>query len=372
MIFLLLTLTHNATGGEIGTLGFWNHYIQRLPSQVPLPIFWDSEARTSIIGTSLDAAVNSKLSHLSREFSHLRQDTLEIEWCKQCWWHEESGILTLDDWMLVDALYRSRALEMPDIGHVMVPLVDMANHESGNDATALFETDLDKNAVLLLRPGKALKNTEEITISYGDDKGACEMLFSYGFLEDKMTSSNEIFLELEIPDDDPLKLAKQRVANCAPGFKLQESLGKIIWEGSYVWLLCINEEDGLEFNILQTNDGGKELQVLWKEQPLQDFNGFDRLIEEDPRQDLFRLRAISVLQARVGHQIQLLDQMSQAGSHIERGVLRMASRLRGLERPLMVRAYAVFEEQVRARGAWSNSIQHLIADDPWWTENSIV
>ena len=35
------------------------------------------------------------------------------------------------------------------------------------------------------------------------------MLFSYGFIEDTMISAKELFLDLDIPDDDPLKPAKK-------------------------------------------------------------------------------------------------------------------------------------------------------------------
>jgi hypothetical protein len=67
---------------------------------------------------------------------------------------------------MVDAMYRSRALDLPGSGHVMVPCVDMANHASGEETTALYETDEKRNAVLQLRWGKKLYPGEEITITY--------------------------------------------------------------------------------------------------------------------------------------------------------------------------------------------------------------
>jgi hypothetical protein len=82
-------------------------------------------------------------------------------------------------------------------------------------------------------------------ISYGDDKGACENIFSYGFLEDTMSSANAMFLNLDIPDDDPLRPAKIHVCNTAPGFLLLEKADQIDWEGDFVWLVVVNEEDGM-------------------------------------------------------------------------------------------------------------------------------
>lgn len=349
MTFLLVQLTHNATGGDIGVAGFFSHYIKFLPAHIPLPTFWSEQERELLRGSSLEAALASKMNSLDREFTNIRKQTCAIDWCKQRWWDAESGGLSLEDWKWLDAIYRSRGLELPEIGHVMVPFLDMANHASGGHALALYETDLDQNAVLLLRPGKALKSSEEVTISYGDEKGACEMLFSYGFLEEDITSAKELFLELAVPDDDPLKLAKQRVANCAPGFRLFEEGGSVSWESSYIWLLCVNEEDGLDFSVLQTTDGEKELQVTWKGHPLQDFNGFDRLVKQDARKDLYYLRAISILQSRVAEQLLCLEQTNGFPSigHGNGHIQDAASRLRVVEGDLMSRARKVFEEKVR-------------------------
>ena len=124
----------------------------------------------------------------------------------------------------------------------MVPCIDMANHASGDSTRALYETDGDGNAILVLREGKKLAPNDEVTITYGDEKGACEMLFSYGFIESTVTSARELFLDLDIPDDDPLKLAKETVATAAPGFRLFLHGDSTDWESDWVWLPCVNEE----------------------------------------------------------------------------------------------------------------------------------
>jgi hypothetical protein len=82
------------------------------------------------------------------------------------WWDEETGKLTFEDWKQVDAMYRSRALDLPGTGHAMVPCVDMANHASGDEVVALYETDKKGNAVLQLRWGKRISPGDEVTITY--------------------------------------------------------------------------------------------------------------------------------------------------------------------------------------------------------------
>lgn len=119
-----------------------------------------------LAGTSLGPAVRSKLIRLEMEFAHVRSSTELIPWCRKHWWDEGTGRLSLEDWKMVDAMYRSRALDLPGTGHAMVPCVDMANHASGDHTVALYETDVDGNAVLLLREGKSLAKGQEITITY--------------------------------------------------------------------------------------------------------------------------------------------------------------------------------------------------------------
>lgn len=108
------------------------------------------------------------MASLEKEFEKLRESTKDIPWCNRDWWNEETGRLTFEDWKLVDAMYRSRALEFPGKGHSMVPCVDMANHASGDQTGALYETDGNGNAVLQLQYGQSLEVGDEVTITYAE------------------------------------------------------------------------------------------------------------------------------------------------------------------------------------------------------------
>lgn len=109
-------MTNVATGGKIGISNPFSEYIKFLPGTVPLPTFWDESERALLTGTSLEAALEAKLKSLNREFSLLREKTSSIAWCQQCWWDAKIGKLTFDDWKMVDAMYRSRALDLPGTG----------------------------------------------------------------------------------------------------------------------------------------------------------------------------------------------------------------------------------------------------------------
>lgn len=288
------------------------------------------------------------MSSLDREFHDFQSTTSSISWCKQVWWDADNGHLSIEDWKLVDAIYRSRALDLPGTGHAMVPCIDICNHSSGDKTKALYDTDADGNGILVLRDGHQLASSDEITITYGDAKGACEMLFSYGFLEEGMTSARELFLDLDIQDDDPLKLAKKAVAKSAPGFRLYDLDGSISWEGAFVWLLCINEEDGLGFQLMQRNDGERELKVFWQEAEMSDLSEIETLLKKDPRWPLFQLRATVVVRNRVQEQLVLLENSKResalSNSDEEHTAFGYATKLQDLEGMLMLHAYEEFEK----------------------------
>ena len=339
-----------------GVTSPFTEYIRFLPLEL-LPTFWNDSERSLLIGTTLNSAVNAKLNALYREFDLVRSATSGIPWCAEWWWGEVDGQVSFSDWLHLDAMYRSRALEFPHIGDCMAPCIDMANHASGDNTAAIYEVDDDGNAVLLLRPGMVRKKGEEISITYGDDKGACEMLFSYGFIEDSMTSAKELFLDLAVPDDDPLGRAKAAVADTAPGFKVFEKGENIDWAGDFIWLLCVNEEDGLNFVVEQTVQGERDLKTFWKGQAMPRLDNFRSILQQDQMWEIFHLRAVSLLQERVAAQLQMLyetedDVQSRAGgdhSDLRDDPCRLALRLRSLETALLERAYSHFEDMVCAQ-----------------------
>ncbi|KAF2199462.1 SET domain-containing protein [Delitschia confertaspora ATCC 74209] len=348
LIFLLMQATISCPDiHDVGVLNPLTEYIKFLPDEL-LPTFWTEEEQELLVGTTLRPAVRAKFNSLLREFEHLRTSTQEIEWCAKYWWDEDEGQVTFEDWMSVDAMYRSRALEFPRIGDSMVPCVDMANHASGDATVALFESDEDGNGLLLLRDGKDKRAEEEITITYGDEKGACEMIFSYGFLEDNVTSARMMFLNLDIPGDDPLRPAKIAVNSAAPGFRIFEKEdGITAWESDFIWLVCVNEEDGLDFKFMQTVDGDQEIMTFWGQKELENTLKLKSLLQQEPLWDVYQLRAVCLLQDRVERQIETLEEMGEPekGPTIREVPWQLAGRLRKLEGSMLERCRRDLEDQ---------------------------
>ena len=365
MIFLLYQLTIASPEQQVGGVqNSFTDYTKFLPKEIPLPTFYTAEEKGLVVGTSLRDALDQKIGGLENEFELLRTRTTALRWARNAWWglgpdeneddSDEMGSapLRLGGWKLVDAIYRSRALELPEgKGIVMVPVLDMANHASDDRFNARFEPDRDGNVMLVVRAGKVIRPGDEVTIMYGCG-GACEMVFSYGFLDPATNSAREMFLSLSIPSDDPLRLAKMRFSETVPGVRLYvDQAGNIGWESDFVWWACINEEDGLDFQVLQSNDGQKELKAVWKGNEMES-NDLKRLLMEDELRDVFVLRSLVVLQLRVERQgIEISDSQAtfDAAKHatgVRETTWELMNRLRNLELELLTAAFETLEAEV--------------------------
>lgn len=158
-----------------------------------------------------------------------------------------------------------------------------------------------------------------------------------------------MFLDVEIPDDDPLRPAKMFVSTAAPGFRLFDKAGGVDWESDFIWLVIVNEEDGLDFRVRQTIDGKREIQSLWRDNELDDTSKLREYLREDPMWDVYQLRATVLLHSRVDAQINILKEFGDPGidASVREGPWRLAERLRALELQMLERATETFESQVR-------------------------
>jgi hypothetical protein len=175
------------------------------------------------------------------------------------------------------------------------------------------------------------------------------MLFSYGFIEDHVDRTSELTLEMTVPEDDPLKTAKEFVSETST-IRLYRTNQSVFWDSNFLWLVCVNEEDGLEFRVLQEIDGTRELRIFLKDTDLENVTLLPEKIEADPLYEVFRLRAICLLQERIRAQMDQLK-LSETGakSHQQQCIeaqIQQAHKLRSLEMQLLIDGDREFEEQV--------------------------
>ena len=296
----------------------------------------------------MQPAVSAKLSVLTREFDAIRTKTESIPF-----WYEILSVdenVTVRDWVWLDALFRSRSLELPRSGESLVPCLDLANHS--HQHTAYFEENDDQVVSLLLRDGVNIPQGAEITINYGQEKSAAEMLFSYGFIEPTSMTRNGLSLPLKLMDDDPLLKAKLHVFRRAPTLDIREDENGVPeWSAPFVHLMCLNEEDGLDFRILQQTDGSQDLRMYWQESDVTDVPGtFKDLVRGHELHKIFQLRSVSVVLEMVEEQLDRLN-IQETGSSVPEVVraeaLYAATELRNIEADLLKRTLEVLNNEVR-------------------------
>ncbi|ROT35504.1 SET domain-containing protein [Sodiomyces alkalinus F11] len=338
----------------------WAEYTRFLPGHVPVPTMWSDAERQLLRGTSLEAALTAKIETLTDEFDRLRTASSDLPFWNALFWDDNR--VTRADWFLVDTWYRSRSLELPYLGVCMVPVLDLANHSSAPNA--YYDEDCDEQSAgvkLLLRPGVSISAGEEVTISYGEGKAGAEMLFSYGFF-DPTRSTNYVTLPLMPLEDDPLGMAKVHVFDGPRTVQLGRTTGshsEVTWESPFAWLLCLNEEDGLAFRILQDTGGNRELRVLWQDEDVTGrIEALEELASSHPLYDVFKLRVVTVLEERVSAQLERVqtdffppdDENLTEASRVEREGIRAecleaANALRGQEASVLEAAVRTLEKQ---------------------------
>jgi hypothetical protein len=329
-----------------------------LPAAIPLPTTWTPTELALLTGTSLSAAIGAKSRSLAAEFNAFRAATAELVWARKAWW--DGDVLTLDNWIHADAVYRSRSLELPGHGAAMVPILDFANHADAEKANAYFAIDGEK-VVLHLRPRKEWTDGEEVCIDYSDSaKSAAEFVFAYGFIPAGMRSAGGMLLPLQCSEDDPLGCAKDMVwaPSSSRSVKISETSGagdKVEWESEWVYLVVANEEDGLEFQVLQMNDGGRQLQVLLdgEELDLVTRPGMVKeLLERKEMWKIFELRAVATVKAAVDDALSRLLggrhvlEEEEGGIECRPQMWSVGTRLRELEETLLLKAAETLAEQV--------------------------
>lgn len=238
----------------------------------------------------------------------------------------------------------------------MIPCVDMVNHSS--QASSYYERKSDNNLVLLLRPEVQIDAGSEVTISYGSSKTSAEMLFSYGFIDEDSTTQG-LTLSLEPFPDDPLGKAKVAAFSKPTTLRIFDKEGAVQWESPFLYFMCINEEDGLEIQVLQQNDGSRgQLKVFWQGS---DVTGatqdFESLTSDHPLKDVFKLRVIAMLQDRIRQQLRCIclfeieDAVQALGStaSISQDRYRSAIQLRKSEMAILKQAFNATEKEVSLR-----------------------
>lgn len=145
-------------------------------------------------------------------------------------------------------------------------------------------------------------------------------------------------------------MVKEAVFKSAPILRVID-LGEdgVMWTGGFVWLMCVNDEDGLAFRVLQMNDGEWRLVVLWRGEEVE-VEKLEEKLEGSEAWEVFQLRALILVQERV--QVQLGEEAGaeeeERGVEGREEVRVLVGRLRVLERELLEKAVETLERRKEA------------------------
>lgn len=189
------------------------------------------------------------------------------------------------------------------------------------------------------------------------------MVFSYGFLENDRTEAKQVFLDMTMPEDDPLGAAKNMICRETPGIRVSmphdtlQTPRRTIWDSPIAWWASVNEEDGLQIGLIQTMNGTRELETTWRGGKIQSAHQLRDLLAADPSWDIFQLRATVLVLERLETQLSLLQETDEVLSNLRENkilfntlfrpeIFSLVSRLRKLEAVLLEKAVEELTEQV--------------------------
>lgn len=209
--FLLYQIISIRRGNSDEKYATW---IRSLPPSrdMNLPFAWpEEEMSTALQGTSIADAALAKLHFLKISYQGLfsNQDLRsQIESYVKSGPNNEGKTdldyeVSFNDWMLVEQWIASRSLSLPveneESELVMVPVLDLCNHSSVNNA--FYETTADGHIRLFCNERFKGDEGEELTINYGHSN-AGEFLFNYGFIPENFHTAGEAVYFYDIFDVD--------------------------------------------------------------------------------------------------------------------------------------------------------------------------
>lgn len=214
--FLLFHILSSRRGDKSD---FWTLWVQSLPplADINLPFTWSSEKLDSLYGSSVYEAARAKIEFLKYRYTKFFADT---QLRKEIADYITSGPdpvlntpaateITFDDWLLVESWISSRSLQVLEVPANettdsenslrlgLVPVIDMCNHHD-TECNAKYEIDFPSGSISLVAT-KQIPKGSQIYINYGD-KGAAEMLYTYGFMPN--SSLEATFVVPPVVDDD--------------------------------------------------------------------------------------------------------------------------------------------------------------------------
>lgn len=124
------------------------------------------------------------------------------------------------------------------------------------------------------------------------------------------------------------------------------------WDGPFVHLMCLNDEDGLHFKVLRETDGSQHLRMFWQGDDVTgEAANMESIVKGHELCQVFRLRAVAVVLGMIQQQLEALaayDEESASSENERTHISNAISQLRAVEKDLFERIFQVLEYEVRS------------------------
>lgn len=178
----------------------WLLFLKALPKSVAsFPIFFTEEERKLLIGSQFLKAIDELKEDMQWDYDEICRCAPEF-----------ASIAKVEDFMKARALVNSRIFGIKvndEENDALVPYADMFNFKYQSDMTSWAYSDEREGFVVKAK--EDIKEGQEIFVYYGSKPNWSFFQF-YGFvLEDN--ENDEVILEVEFLDSDPLKALKEEL-----------------------------------------------------------------------------------------------------------------------------------------------------------------
>jgi hypothetical protein len=323
-------------------------WIRCLPPSrdIHLPFTWMDEELDSLAASSIYDAVLAKRGAMKLTYMDLfsnekfREEIAEyVKSGPRQLRNQIDAEVTFHDWQLVEEWILSRSLSIPQKapeGEVyeevaLVPVVDLCNH--GAHPTARYDVDEYGNVFLILCEEK-MSPGQEITITYGPDKGSGEFLFNYGFIPEDHLTAKEMtrfydMMDIELrqvldPEHEPASKSKSELdisyellaafLDRPQNRFLVSTTPSPAWHDDFIYMLACEETLSL---VRDQDSGYYELHFRGSELDLNQIEGTLRARDKDYFERTVQERGNVIARSLIKHLLEQMDDDVEEGQKLK-------------------------------------------------------
>lgn len=187
-LILTLFLLHECSKGMQSQ---WYPYIQLLPDTFTTTLFHKE-----------NYVENTSVFYLTE---NMRESMTEV------WNIVGSCTFQLEDFLWAYTTITSRCFKLAQLGTILIPLGDLANHESFAEKANLYTAGIDKETDrFVIKAKDKIMDEEELCLKYNSDLANWQLLLYYGFAIEN-NPFDSILIELKMDSNDTYEMETKKM-----------------------------------------------------------------------------------------------------------------------------------------------------------------